>query len=206
MKNSVVSRLFAPTLLLLGSVLFGPGCMQDSAVNPQGFVPSGNVVQSTNGPIRILGKSDGGDHILGKGKGGLPDSVFVKMKLIKAKKGGEIAVGNKRYGKSKIKFRKHDLPKDMEIYFEWAPGATFEGMLNNVLFGPHGTVFNQPVRIELSYRGADLNGVDETSLKLYYFHEKIGLWEEIGGKVDVKKKLIKARLKHFSRYALAWSR
>ena len=134
------------------------------------------------------------------------DLVFYAEKLIKANTGGEIKVGNKELGESKIKFDKHALPEDLTIAFQWSAYGTFEGMLNNLVFGPHGTQFNKPVKVELSYKTADLQSVDEKKLKVFYFNEETGLWELVGGNVDTRGKKVTARLKHFSRYAVAWSR
>jgi len=64
---------------------------------------------------------------------------------------------------------------------------------------------NKPVKIELSYKTADLTGIDENILGVYYFNEETDLWEFVGGEVDKKGKKVTAYLNHFSRYAVAWS-
>lgn len=78
-----------------------------------------------------------------------------------------------------------------------------EGVLSDLNFGPHGIQFNEPAEVELSYKMADLTGIDENSLKVFYFNETTQLWELIGGVVDTSKKKITVYLPHFSRYALS---
>lgn len=59
------------------------------------------------------------------------------------------------------------LPEDMEIEFQWVPGGTnLEGILNCMVFGPHGTNFNVPVEVTLSYKMVKLTGIDENDLNL----------------------------------------
>lgn len=93
------------------------------------------------------------------------------------------------------------MPEDMTITFQWAAYGIFQGV-----FGPHGTQFNHPVKVVLSYKSADLRGVVEENIRVYYFNHSTGYWEFIGGDLDMKHKRITVELSHFSRYALAWSR
>ena len=151
------------------------------------------------GQIALFYTESGSRYNLNK----LGENVFYAKKFVKESKGGTLHVGNKNTGKTKIKFKKHDLPYDAEIRFEWAASATLEGSLSNLHFGPHGLNFNNPVEVELSYKLADLSGIeDETLLQVYYLNEETGIWELIGGIVDANKKMIKVYLNHFSRYAI----
>ena len=178
-------------------------CETNSPMSSQNEAKIGKTAQSNLGTIHILQMNEQAHQSLLKG--GSKDKVFYAEKFIKANKGGEIKVGNKKVGESKIKFGKHDLPENLTIAFQWSAYGTFEGMLNNLVLGPHGTQFNNPVKVELSYKTADLQGIDEKKLKIFYFNEETGLWELIGGDVDKRGKKVKAYLKHFSRYAVAWS-
>jgi hypothetical protein len=155
------------------------------------------------GQIALFHTENGFRYNLNK----LGENVFYAKKFVKESKGGTLHVGNKSTGKTKIKFKKYDLPHDAEIRFQWAASATLEGSLTNLHFGPHGINFNNSVEVELSYKMADLSGIeDETLLQVYYLNEETGIWELIGGIVDTGKKKIKVYLDHFSRYAVAWSR
>ncbi len=130
-------------------------------------------------------------------------NTYYVSKFIKNKSGGKVEVGGKDAGKCKIEFKKYDLSEDMTIEFQWAADGYLEGLLSNVEFGPHGTEFNNPVKVEFSYQLADLGDIDEDDLQVFYYNEDTGEWELIGGEVDKKKKIIKVMLKHFSRYAIS---
>ena len=183
-KNLMTSLTVAA--LLLGTTLNFNACSEDSPLGPQAKNNVGQVAQSNIGTIHILGAEEAA---LSKGKAP-EESVFFAEKLIKANKGGKIEIGNKDVGKSKIDFPKKALPEDMLISFEWAASGTLIGMLSSIEFGPHGLEFNEPVKVELSYKTADLKGVDEKKLSIFYFNEDTGLWEFIGGKVDKKGKKV----------------
>lgn len=133
----------------------------------------------------------------------LGENIFYAHKFMQRTKGGGIKLGNGDTGESKIKINKHALPEDTDIKFEWAAGPAMEGVLSDLTFGPHGTQFIEPVKVELSYKMADLTGIDESTLQVFYFNEDTGLWELIGGEVDLSKKRITVYLPHFSRYALS---
>jgi len=130
-------------------------------------------------------------------------NTYYVSKFIKNKSGGKVEVGGKDAGKCKIEFKKNDLPEDMTIEFQWAADGYLEGLLSNVEFGPEGTEFNNPVKVEFSYRLADLGDIDEDDLRVFYYNEDTGEWELIGGEVDKKEKIIRVLLKHFSRYAIS---
>ena len=203
-----IGRSLIIGIAMTGLAMNFNACDTNSPMSSQNASKIGKTAQSNLGTIHILQMNETAHQSLLKGKKGkdsAKDSVFYAEKLIKANKGGEIKVGNKEVGESKIKFGKHDLPEDLTIAFQWSAHGTFEGRLNNLVFGPHGTQFNKPVKVELSYKTADLQGVDEKNLKIFYFNEETGLWELVGGDVDKKGKKVKAYLKHFSRYAVAWS-
>ncbi len=196
MKNfkKFVSTLTAAAFSI-GLILNFAACTKESPLSSQQSETVKEVVQSNIGPIRLL-QVDKNELTLMKGK------TFKQTKKIKAKDGGTLEVGDRDNGKSKITFKKNDLPEDLTITFEWASGGIFEGKLNPAEFGPHGLVFNSPVEVQLSYKKADLEDFKEEDLKLFYYNEETELWELIGGEVDEKKKLVIAFLDHFSRYAI----
>ncbi len=196
MKNlkKIVSTLTSAAFSI-GLILNFAACTDESPVSSQQSETVKEVVQSNIGPIRLLQVAKN-ELTLMKAK------TFKQTKKIKAKDGGTLEVGDRDNGKSKITFKKHDLPEDLTITFEWASGGTFEGKLNDAEFGPHGLVFNSPVEVQLSYKKADLQGIKEKDLKLFYYNEETELWEFIGGEVDEKKKIVIGFLAHFSRYAI----
>ncbi len=71
--------------------------------------------------------------------------------------------------------------------------------------GPSGLKFNKPVWLTLSYRGADLGGIDESTLAIFYLNEDLAepVWELVEGSVvDTERDAVRAPLSHFSRYAI----
>ena len=73
----------------------------------------------------------------------------------------------------------------------------------SAILGPDGMTFKHPIMLTLSYKGADLTGVDENTLVILYLNEEIGVWEVVDGSVvDTKKQTVSAPLWHFSRYAV----
>lgn len=69
-------------------------------------------------------------------------------------------------------------------------------------FGTSGLVFDKPVKVTMSYRDADLTGVNETSIRIAWLNEATGEFEDLACEVDTVNKLITAELEHFSAYGL----
>lgn len=186
---------YAPALffaiILATFIMFG--CSSDHSMAPE-TPASGLQVQSTTGFVTLLKlKNPVTNQSLSKGEA----SAAVIEQFITASQGGEISFGKVRFGESRIIFQPYDLPEDLLISIEWGLGNFCEG-----IFGPHGTWFNQPVRVELSYKNADLTGINEEDLRIYYFNENTNIWEAVGGTVDTNNKIVIAYLEHFSRYAI----
>ncbi|MBN1483047.1 hypothetical protein EH223_14075 [candidate division KSB1 bacterium] len=182
-----VTALFSAIILATFILV---GCSSDNSLAPE--TPSAGLqVKSNTGMVTLLKMKNPAP--LSKGEA----SAAIIQKFITVAQGGEIAVGNELFGVSRIIFQPNDLPENLLISIQWSLGSYCEGV-----FGPHGTQFNQPVRVELSYKNADLTGINEDDLRVYYFNEDTNLWEAIGGTVDKTNKVIIAYLEHFSRYAI----
>lgn len=69
-------------------------------------------------------------------------------------------------------------------------------------FGTHGLVFNEPVKVVMSYRGADLSGVDETTIRIGWYNPYNGDFQDVDCTVDTSTKTVTGYLDHFSAYAL----
>ncbi len=126
------------------------------------------------------------------------NKAFQRSKSIN-KGGGKIEIGDKKHGISKLVIPKGALADEVLIAFWWESTGFLEGGAD---FSPHGTNFNEPVRLELSYKAADLTGVNESDLEIRYYNEKTGQWELIGNQIDRKKKVVIGFTDHFSRYAI----
>ncbi len=155
---------------------------------------TGRVVQSDIGPITILQLKQSQREAVSLSK---VAGTYSSEKFIKADEGGVVTVGNNDLGYSKIVVDPNDLPGDMTISLQWASDGYCEGE-----FGPHGTKFNNPVKVVLSYKGADLSNIDEDDLQISYYNEDTGTWEVMGGNIDTENKKVTVYLGHFSRYAI----
>ena len=113
--------------------------------------------------------------------------------------GGSIVLGTQGHGISKLSVPFGALSTWIQLNFWWESTGFLEG---GAEFSPHGTTFNLPVRVELSYKNADLTGVNEDNLEIRYYNEGTGQWEFIGNEVDTSKKVVIGYTDHFSRYAI----
>jgi hypothetical protein len=133
---------------------------------------------------------------------------FLKAKTIRMKKafnvsqqitvanGGTITVGDDSTGYSSIIFDPNDLNQDLTVDFNWDSQAF------SADFGPHGSTFADTVVIRLSYKDADLGGIDEDDLCIWYYDENDQLWEMSGRIVNKTEKYVEGKTTHFSRYAV----
>jgi hypothetical protein len=68
-------------------------------------------------------------------------------------------------------------------------------------FGASGLVFNQPVTVTMSYRDANLAGVDESTIRIVYINRD-GKFVDVECEIDFDRKVVIGQLKHFSAYGL----
>jgi len=113
------------------------------------------------------------------------------------KKGGELKLKDKKAkDKTTVTFPKGALSEKhlitMQITTDEKSNVYFE-------FGPHGTYFNEPVELELSWES--LRHVKGKDLILYYYDENVEDWvEETNGKWNNKDKKVTLYINHFSLY------
>ncbi len=69
-------------------------------------------------------------------------------------------------------------------------------------FGTSGLVFDEPVKITMSYRDADLSNVTESTIRIGWFNEKTGTYDDIICDIDYNNKTVTGNVYHFSAYAL----
>jgi hypothetical protein len=69
-------------------------------------------------------------------------------------------------------------------------------------FGPDG-YFAQYVTVTISYKDADLTGIDPTRLTLAWYDETLGQWIDLGGVVDTANKTVTAKTNHFTQYTIS---
>ncbi len=164
-------------VLLTGLALNFNGCMDQSPLSPA--------------------PSESGFKIL-KVKHQRLLKAFQQSKLIDGN-GGTLSAGDKKHGISKLVIPANAVGGEVLITFSWESTDLLEAQ-----FSPHGITFDEPVRLELSYKDADLTGVNEDGLKIYYYNENTGVWELVGDQVDKTKKVVVGYINHFSRYAVAF--
>jgi hypothetical protein len=125
------------------------------------------------------------------------NKTFRVKQYISENEGGTIVAGDEVSGYMSLDFMPGDLNYDTIIIFKWDT--------NNfgAEFAPHGISFNNPVRLNLSYKTADVSAIDEESIRLWYYNENENNWELVGGDVDTEEKEVSTYISHFSRYALA---
>ena len=64
------------------------------------------------------------------------------------------------------------------------------------------TTFAEPFTITMEYDDADVEGIDEASLKLHYWNPTPGQWQEIPAEVDAVRNTITAFLDHLTEFAV----
>ena len=69
--------------------------------------------------------------------------------------------------------------------------------------GPDGIQFRDSVWVGISYKDYELGGIEPSNLTLYWLDPGDSRWVPIPSRVYTEEQVVKARLKHFSRYALA---
>ena len=69
-------------------------------------------------------------------------------------------------------------------------------------FGTHGLYFNKPVKVTMSYRDADLSGINESTIRIGWFNPTENTYQDVECTVDFENKEVTGYLNHFSAYAL----
>lgn len=185
------------------------GCQSNSPVSPEAselaisrsIGESGIAAQSNIGPIWILDKTNPSFP-----KTGPSDSLLYEEKYIESENGGRVEIGDKEIGRSTLTFSENALPKDTTVNMHRGDYGNTHSSPFVFEFGPEGTIFNNIVTISLTYQTADLNGVPEDNLRIFYYNSRQQMWELIGGSVDKENKIVTAEIEHFSRYAIAFSK
>ncbi|MEZ5357770.1 MAG: hypothetical protein R3F48_03000 [Candidatus Zixiibacteriota bacterium] len=177
MKSNHVSKLslrFVATLLVMFSLVLFAGCSQS---------PTGT--DSTESQVHVLTRmpADGAAFKV---------LSYYTSETISAKDGGIIEL--------------------YDVTLEVPPGAvdtdtTFSIGIPDISvfyneFGTSGLVFNVPVTVTMSFRDADLTGVDVSTIRIAYFNEESGQIEDVDCRVDFERQVVTAKLYHFSAYGL----
>ena len=82
----------------------------------------------------------------------------------------------------------------LDVVLEVPPGAVTSPEVFSIFipddeifyneFGTDGLVFDTPVTVTMSYRNADLSGVDESTIRIGFYNDRTGEWENTDCKLD----------------------
>ncbi len=183
--------------LVAGMALNFSACSTDSPVEPK----AGNTFVEQGLKIVSLGMPS------------LAKKIIVKKRITK-RHGGKLILkhkwmdsnGNKVEIEIVLEIERNGISKNAELMLT-LDDEQFLGNLD-LVFGPHGTVFEKAAELSIKAKGLDLSDFDEESFGLYYDTED-GKWEKMTWKklsVNIRRgeiEIVKAKLPHFSRYALA---
>jgi len=216
--------LLSSALLLLVACdqhALAPDESNDKALQIDGMTETGN--------IKFL-RFNTDDTVLSK--------PIIVTKLISAENGGELVATynwgrengcsvDEKYASFVLEENKDEIPRraKSKIYVSLLipPGALDEDTelsltLNagtvggevDMVFSPHGTIFNTPAILNIKALRLDLGGLCEEEIDIYYDNQEKGCWDTMeshfvkanlkGGFIIVKNAL----LPHFSRYAMAY--
>jgi len=174
----------ATLAMAVAAISFVSGCSD----SPMVVEPS----SSSSSPVLIVQRP-------ARGKITAADQWIEGSKLMRNDRPDTLRVGNDQIGYSYFIAPANALPQ------KWVIVTMRVSTTGPVLveFGPEGLRFNRPTKVVLSYRGADLSKVNESSLRVYYNNEKIKAWELMpGGSSDHATMTVRASLEHFSQYAV----
>ncbi len=115
-----------------------------------------------------------------------------KYLWIKRNYGGLIKLGG-----HSVDVPKYATKQDAEFSINISPNDYI-----TVDFGPDGW-FDQPVTVTISYKDADLTGINPLKLTLAWYDESTGQWIDLGGVVDLVKKTVTAKAWHFTQYTIS---
>lgn len=189
MLNRSFGPLAASLTLVIALMLSAVGC-SDSGNTPRDSYSQGPTLLYRGGPNA---KPAEGEEATIEGTANVGTSGDVAL-----------GVGNDEIGTSEL-----DVPAESVNDEDIGNAVHFIKMKVNKIgevsaeLRPDGMTFKHPIMLTLSYKGADLTGIDENNLVILYLNEEIGVWEVVEGSVvDTKKQRVSAPLYHFSRYAV----
>ena len=172
------SVVVAASMLLLAAGLLFSGCSQ-SPLEPT----------LTAEPIQPQVLSRGA--VFTGGAQGSPTPLYTEA-VISGENGGQLALFDVLL----------DIPSDaLDVDTTYSISIPDINVFYNE-FGTNGLVFNVPVTVTMSYRGADLSGVDESTIRIGWWDEDNGVWVDMECELDRDNQTVIGELYHFSAYAL----
>ncbi|SYZ72317.1 exported hypothetical protein [Candidatus Zixiibacteriota bacterium] len=170
-----LSKRFLPGAVVLSVVialLAFAGCSQVPTQSAPS--PAPHLLKRSVSAMKILGDAAHVDTVLSAAEGGAVSLVDVELF-----------------------FPPDALSSDTLISIDIPDITVFENH-----FGTAGLQFNVPVKVVMSYRDADLSGINEPTITLAWYNDVTGEWWKIPCTLDVVNKTVTGYLNHFSAYAL----
>ncbi|HDS73985.1 MAG TPA: hypothetical protein ENN56_00440 [Firmicutes bacterium] len=170
-------------VLALATTMWMSGCSD----NP-------TPLQSTSSSVKLLSVSS-------RAKPLASDQLLTTASLlVDPEVGGMLAVGEPDvYGETKLTIPAGAVSEPTVISME----ISYDGPIV-VELQPHGIQFDKTVELAISYKPADLTGIDLDEINVYYFNENLAVptWERVPNSTSVPGEFeVVAPLSHFSRYA-----
>ncbi|MFQ5628319.1 MAG: hypothetical protein ACE5I1_06130 [bacterium] len=187
-RRRLISGGFGVVFLSVGLLISGCGEIPVNA--PQAFEKEDIQTSDVVYVPRLL-KTNPVKPVKKKNSKGKCDGT-TKSKKIKAEKGGKL-----KHCDHKIKVPANALSQDTKISINVMSTAFMD-----IDFGPDGT-FSKPVEITISYKDADLSGINEDNLTIAWFDPGSNTYYDVGGTINKKKKYIKVLVNHFTQYSLS---
>ena len=170
-------------VLALAMTMWTSGCSNNST-----------PMQSTSSTVKLLSVSSLAKP-LASDQLQMTASVLVSQDV-----GGVIVVGEPDvFGETKLTIPAGAVSEPTTISMK----ISYDGPIT-VDLEPRGIQFAEPVEIAISYKPADLTGIDLDAINVYYFNEDLTIpaWELVPNSASVPGEFsVTAPLSHFSRYA-----
>ncbi len=200
-----LSKLAATVVLMTAFAVSFNACNTESPMNTNTTAGTDNVLQTSNGPVRVLSLGASGSTL---------QKVTSVTEFIRASEGGSVILRhNNPRNRMVAEMSLRILPKTLDSDREISMTLDDEDFVGNmdVVFGAHGTVFSKPAILNIYANGLDFSGVNVEALQIYYYEPATDTWEAMQADfigADAARgemKIINAQIPHFSRYAVAWS-
>ena len=150
-------------------------------------LPIGPATSTADGPIVLSRLSRGAVGA----DGAAPVNLYMEQ-VISAEMGGQLSL--------------------LDVTLDIPPGAVPNDTLFSIFipddamfyneFGTSGLTFDVPVTVTMSYRDADLTGIDASTIRIAWHSGISGVWEDVECTLDQVNETVTGQLSHFSAYGL----
>ena len=185
MKAKKVVKMISIFIVIVFCSTYFYGCSKESPFAPKQTDDGDqlNTIKRTTQEIKFLSANSTSLQ-----------KLFSAEQFITVSNGGTIEVGDEIKGSCSITFLPGDVKEDVTVSLSWDSQNFATELL------PHGITFNNPVQIRFSYKNANLTGINEDDLGIWYYDEEENMWHLYGQVVNKDAKYIEGTTTHFSKY------